>query len=54
MEWVRANKNEFTAQARAAVGLRILQHVQEKGAAEINPLITAMLGLDASKSEAAE
>jgi limonene 1,2-monooxygenase len=54
MDWVRANKDEFTAQARAAVGVRILQHVQEKGAAEINPLIAAMMGLDTSKPEAAE
>ena len=54
MDWVRANKDEFTAQARAAVGARILQHVQEKGAAEINPLIAAMMGLDTSKPEAAE
>jgi limonene 1,2-monooxygenase len=54
MNWVRANKDEFTARARAAVGARILQHVQEKGAAEINPLITAMMGLDTTKPEAAE
>jgi limonene 1,2-monooxygenase len=54
MDWVRANKDEFTTQARAAVGTRILQHIQEKGAAEINPLFTAMMGLDTPKSEAAE
>ncbi len=54
MDWVRANKEEFTGQARAAMGARILQHVQEKGSGEINPLITAMMGLDTSKPEAAE
>ncbi len=54
MEWVRANKDEFTAQARAAVGTRILQHAQEKGTADINPVFAAMMGIDTSKPEAAE
>ncbi|HEY5106398.1 MAG TPA: LLM class flavin-dependent oxidoreductase [Caulobacteraceae bacterium] len=52
MEWVRANKTEFTAQARMAVGARILQHAQEKGAQDINPQIAAMMGL--GKPKAAE
>jgi limonene 1,2-monooxygenase len=50
MEWVRANKNDFTAQARMAVGARILQHAQEKGADNINPQIAAMMGLDKPKA----
>ncbi len=53
-EWVRANKDEFTAQARAAVGMRILQHAQEKGTADINPAFAAMMGIDTPKPEAAE
>jgi len=50
MEWVRANKNDFTAQARMAVGARILQHAQEKGADNINPQIAAMMGLNKPKA----
>jgi limonene 1,2-monooxygenase len=50
MEWVRANKNDFTAQARMAVGARILQHAQEKGAENINPQIAAMMGLNKPKA----
>jgi limonene 1,2-monooxygenase len=45
MEWVKENKDDFTAQARVAVGARILQHAQEKGAENINPMIAAMMGL---------
>jgi len=54
MDWVRSNKDEFMAQARAAVGARILQHATEKGVDNINPLFTQMMGLDTPKSEAAE
>ena len=53
MDWVKANKNDFTMQARMAVGARILQHAQEKGAENINPMIAAMMGLG-KKEEAAE
>jgi limonene 1,2-monooxygenase len=53
MDWVKANKNDFTLQARMAVGARILQHAQEKGADNINPMIAAMMGLG-KKDEAAE
>ncbi len=45
MEWVKENKDDFTAQARVAVGARIMQHAQEKGAENINPMIAAMMGL---------
>ena len=52
MEWVKENKDDFTAQARVAVGARIMQHAQEKGAENINPMIAEMMGL--KKPEAAE
>ena len=54
MDWVRGNKDEFMGQARAAVGARILQHAAEKGVANINPLFTAMMGLEPAKPDAAE
>ena len=54
MAWVKENKDDFTAQARMAVGARILQHAQEKGAENINPMIAAMMGLETKKPEAAE
>jgi limonene 1,2-monooxygenase len=53
MEWVRQNKDAFTAQARMAVGARILQHAQEKGLENIRPEIAAMMGLG-KKAPAAE
>ena len=53
MAWVKENKNDFTLQARMAVGARILQHAQEKGAENINPMIAAMMGLN-KKEPAAE
>ena len=43
MNWVRANKTEFTAQTRAAVGARIVSHMMEKGAENIRPEIVAMI-----------
>jgi limonene 1,2-monooxygenase len=53
MDWVKGNKDAFTMQARMAVGARIMQHAQEKGADNINPAIAAMMGLG-KKEEAAE
>ncbi|HUO11282.1 MAG TPA: LLM class flavin-dependent oxidoreductase [Caulobacteraceae bacterium] len=53
MAWVKENKQDFTMQARMAVGARILQHAQEKGAENINPMIAQMMGLG-KKEEAAE
>jgi hypothetical protein len=53
MAWVKENKLDFTGQARMAVGARIMQHAQEKGADNINPMIAAMMGLG-KKEEAAE
>jgi len=54
MAWVKANKNDFTMQARMAVGARIMQHAQEKGAENINPVIAEMMGLNTKKDEAKE
>jgi limonene 1,2-monooxygenase len=53
MAWVKANKADFTAQSQMAVGARIMQHAQEKGSANINPMIAEMMGLN-KKEEAAE
>jgi limonene 1,2-monooxygenase len=53
MAWVKDNKADFTAQSMAAVGARIAQHAQEKGAGNINPMIAEMMGL-AKKEQAAE
>ena len=44
MDWVGSNKAEFTGQVMAAMGARIAQHIAEKGAADISPAFTAMLG----------
>ena len=48
-----ARSSFVTAQSMAAVGARIAQHAQEKGAENINPMIAAMMGLD-KKEQAAE
>jgi limonene 1,2-monooxygenase len=53
MAWVKENKHDFTTQARMAVGARIVQHAQEKGADNINPLLAQMMGLG-KKAEPAE
>jgi len=43
MDWVRSNKDEFTSQVRAAVGARIVQHIQEKGTENIRPEIVSLI-----------
>jgi limonene 1,2-monooxygenase len=43
IDWVKANKTEFTSQVRAAVGARIVQHIQEKGTENIRPEIVALI-----------
>lgn len=45
MAWVKANKDDFTMQARMAVGARIRQHAEEKGVENIRPELAAMMGL---------
>ena len=52
MEWVRQNKNDFTAQSRMAVGQRIRQYAEEKGAENLNPMFVKMMGLDKKSEEA--
>lgn len=51
MDWVRGNKGEFTTQVRAAVGARIVQHIQEKGTENIRPEILALLSGQAPPKE---
>jgi limonene 1,2-monooxygenase len=53
MEWVRANRGAFTAQSRMAVGARIAQHMEEKGAENINPMMAAAIkGAAAARAKA--
>jgi len=51
MDWVRQNKAEFTTEVRAAVGARIVQHIQEKGTENIRPEILALLTGEAPPPE---
>ena len=51
--WVAANANTFMDQARTAVGMRIAQHIQEKGVKDIQPEILQAMGM-AQKPDAAE
>ena len=43
IDWVKSNKEEFTGQARMAVGARIMQHMMEKGADNIRPEIVELI-----------
>jgi limonene 1,2-monooxygenase len=52
MAWVGQNKAEFTSQVRAAVGARIVQHIQEKGAENIRPEIVALVTGQAAPEKA--
>ncbi|MDE2488926.1 MAG: LLM class flavin-dependent oxidoreductase [Alphaproteobacteria bacterium] len=52
MSWVGQNKTEFTTQVRAAVGARIVQHIQEKGAENIRPEIVALITGQAAPEKA--
>ena len=51
MDWVRTNKDEFTGQMRAAVGARIVQHMMEKGADNISPMIVEAITGQAKPAE---
>jgi limonene 1,2-monooxygenase len=44
-QWVGDNADRFMAQARMAVGVRIAQHIQEKGVDNIQPEILAAMGM---------
>ena len=50
MQWVGGHKGEFTGAAMAAVGARIAQHPEEKGAENIAPQIREMMGLEKPKA----
>ena len=50
MQWVGGHKGEFTGAAMAAVGARIAQHAEEKGAENIAPQIREMMGLEKPKA----
>ncbi|MDE2488733.1 MAG: LLM class flavin-dependent oxidoreductase, partial [Alphaproteobacteria bacterium] len=52
MSWVGQNKTEFTTQVRAAVGARIVQHIQEKGTENIRPEIVALITGQAAPEKA--
>jgi len=54
MAWVKENKNAFTTEVRGAVGARIVQHIQEKGADNIRPEIVAMITGQAAPPEKAK
>jgi limonene 1,2-monooxygenase len=45
LEWARDNREVFMGEARMAVGARVAQHIQEKGAGEIAPEILEAMGL---------
>ena len=51
--WARDNRDSFIGQARMAVGLRVAQHIQEKGTENIRPEILEAMGLG-QKPDAAE
>ncbi|MDX2236206.1 MAG: LLM class flavin-dependent oxidoreductase [Hyphomonadaceae bacterium] len=45
LEWARDNREGFIGEARMAVGMRVAQHIQEKGADKIAPEILAAMGM---------
>jgi limonene 1,2-monooxygenase len=44
-DWGAARSGEFMGQARMAVGLRIAQHIGERGTKDISPEILALMGM---------
>jgi limonene 1,2-monooxygenase len=45
LEWARTNRETFMGEARMAVGMRVAQHIQEKGVGNIAPEILEAMGL---------
>jgi limonene 1,2-monooxygenase len=45
LDWATANRESFMGQARMAVGVRVAQHIQEKGLDNIRPEILKAMGL---------
>ena len=52
LDWARTNRPTFIGQAQMAVGMRVAQHIQEKGTDNIRPEILEAMGLN--KKPAAE
>ncbi len=50
LEWARSNRETFMGEARMAVGMRVAQHIQEKGAENIAPEILEAMGMASAKS----
>ena len=53
LEWARDNRETFIGHARMAVGMRVAQHIQEKGVDNIRPEILEAMGMG-KKADAAE
>jgi limonene 1,2-monooxygenase len=53
LDWATANRESFMGQARMAVGVRVAQHIQEKGLDNIRPEILKAMGLGTT-ADAAE
>lgn len=53
LTWAKDNRETFIGQARMAVGMRVAQHIQEKGTENIRPEILEAMGLN-KKPDAAE
>ena len=41
--WIQENREEYVGQARAAVGQRIMRHIEKKGAENVNPEILEVM-----------
>jgi len=46
LKWAAENRPRFMGEAMAAVGMRVAQHIQEKGTDNIRPEILAAMGMD--------
>jgi limonene 1,2-monooxygenase len=53
LNWAKDNRETFIGQARMAVGVRVAQHIQEKGVENIRPEILEAMGMG-KKPDAAE
>ena len=53
LDWAASNRPRFIGEAMTAVGMRVAQHIQEKGTDNIRPEILAAMGMT-PKVEAAE
>jgi limonene 1,2-monooxygenase len=53
IDWATTHRDDFIGQARMAVGVRVAQHIQERGTDNIRPEILAAMGL-AKTPDAAE